>query len=88
MTGNLKDFSLPRLGEHFVSEGIPRYRADQVAGWLYQRGVEDPRKMTNLDAPLRERLASEWQTRAVSLETLKVSSDGTRKLVRQLAKTI
>jgi 23S rRNA (adenine2503-C2)-methyltransferase len=85
MTGNLKDFSLPRLGEHFVSEGIPRYRADQVAGWLYQRGVEDPRKMTNLDAPLRERLASEWQTRAVSLETLKVSSDGTRKLVLRSA---
>lgn len=79
--GNLKDLSLPRLGEYFLSEGIPRYRAEQVAGWLYQRGVEDPRDMTNLDAALRERLASEWQTRALSLDGLQESTDGTRKLV-------
>ena len=81
MTTNLKDLSLPDLGEYFVSRGIPRYRADQVAGWLYQRGVEDPFEMTNLDAPLRERLARESQTRALSLDALKRSSDGTRKLV-------
>ena len=36
--------------------------------------------MTNLDGPLRERLASEWRTRALWLDVLKVSSDGTRKL--------
>jgi 23S rRNA (adenine2503-C2)-methyltransferase len=85
MSMNLKNLSLPRLGEHFISEGIPRYRADQVAGWLYQRGVEDPHEMTNLDAPLRERLANEWQTRALELETLAVSTDGTRKLVLRAA---
>ena len=85
MSANLKDLSLPRLGEYFVSEGIPRYRADQVADWLYQRGVENPHEMTNLDAPLRERLASEWQTRALSLDALQVSSDGTRKLVLRAA---
>ncbi len=85
MSGNLKDLSLPRLGDYFVSEGIPRYRADQVADWLYQRGVEDPHEMTNLDASLRARLASEWQTRALSLDTLSVSSDGTRKLVLRTA---
>ncbi len=85
MSTNLKNLSLPRLSEYFVSEGIPRYRADQVAGWLYQRGVEDPREMTNLDAPLRERLANEWQTRALELETLAVSTDGTRKLVLRTA---
>lgn len=85
MSANLKDLSLPRLSEYFVSEGIPRYRADQVAGWLYQRGVEDPREMTNLDAPLRERLASEWQTRALTLDALQESKDGTRKLVLRTA---
>ncbi|MEE2673441.1 MAG: 23S rRNA (adenine(2503)-C(2))-methyltransferase RlmN [Myxococcota bacterium] len=85
MSANLKDLSVQRLGEHFVSEGIPRYRADQVADWLYQRGVEDPHEMTNLDGPLRERLASEWRTRALWLDVLKVSSDGTRKLVLRAA---
>ena len=81
MTTNLKDLSLPGLGEYFVSRGIPRYRADQVAGWLYQRGVEDPFEMTNLDAPLRQRLARESRTRALSLDVMNQSSDGTRKLV-------
>jgi len=81
MTANLKDLSLPRLRERFVADGIPRYRADQVAGWLYQQGVEDPRAMTNLDAPLRERLASAWRTRALDLELLQESEDGTRKLL-------
>ncbi len=85
MSANLKDLSLPRLSDYFASEGIPRYRADQVAGWLYQRGVEDPQEMTNLDVPLRERLASEWQTRALELDTLTVSTDGTRKLVLRAA---
>ena len=36
--------------------GEPRYRAGQVASWLV-RGVDDPRRMTDLPAGLRERLA-------------------------------
>ncbi len=78
---NLKDHSLPKLREYFVSQGIAGYRADQVAGWLYQRGVEDPTQMTNLDAGLRRRIGSEWQTRALDLERLLESVDGTRKMV-------
>jgi 23S rRNA (adenine2503-C2)-methyltransferase len=80
MSAHLKDFSLPRLRADFVARGIAKYRADQVAGWLYQHGVEDPMQMTNLDRPLREHLASEWRSRALDLESLQESSDGTRKL--------
>jgi 23S rRNA (adenine2503-C2)-methyltransferase len=36
--------------------GEPRFRAAQVASWLV-RGVDDPRRMTDLPGPLRERLA-------------------------------
>jgi 23S rRNA (adenine2503-C2)-methyltransferase len=82
---NLKDLCLPRLREHFVARGIARYRADQVAGWLYQQGVEDPMEMTNLDVELRRSLAAEWSTRALELEAVQESSDGTRKLVLRTA---
>ena len=81
MSEHLKDRSLPRLRADFVARGIPRYRADQVVDWLYRHGVEDPMAMTNLDLPLRERLACEWRARALDLDELQVSSDGTRKLV-------
>jgi 23S rRNA (adenine2503-C2)-methyltransferase len=81
MSTHLKDRSLPRLREDFVARGIPRYRADQVAGWLYHQGVEDPMQMTNLDTKLRRMLASEWRGRALDLEQLRESVDGTRKLL-------
>jgi 23S rRNA (adenine2503-C2)-methyltransferase len=82
---SLKSLSLPRLREHFVLHGVPRYRADQVAGWLYQRGVEDPLQMTNLDLELRRRIACEWSTHALDVETVQQSADGTRKLVLRAA---
>ena len=37
--------------------GEPAYRADQVAAWLV-RGVDDPQRMTDLPAGLRDRLAA------------------------------
>ena len=78
---NLKDLGLDALREHFHAAGIARYHADQVAAWLYQRGVEDPLEMTDLDLELRRKLSLEWETRALELEALQASTDGTRKLV-------
>jgi 23S rRNA (adenine2503-C2)-methyltransferase len=77
---NLKDHAPEALRERFRAAGIAPYRADQVAGWLYRRDVEDPAAMTDLGAELREQLAAEWTTRALWTETVQRSSDGTRKL--------
>jgi 23S rRNA (adenine2503-C2)-methyltransferase len=76
---NLKNHSVEALREQFRRDGLEPWRADQVAGWLYGRGVDDLAAMTDLSHELRERLAAEWSARA--LETLRVarSSDGTRK---------
>jgi len=66
--------------------GEPRYRGDQIWGWLYQRFVASPEEMTDLPKSLRARLASEAQ-----LDTLRPlaslgSSDGqTRKTLFALA---
>jgi 23S rRNA (adenine2503-C2)-methyltransferase len=82
---NLKDLSPGRLRERLASEGLPPFRADQIAAWLYARGVEDPRQWTDLDAPLRERLATGWRTRALEVAELRRSTDGTVKSVLRAA---
>jgi 23S rRNA (adenine2503-C2)-methyltransferase len=76
---NLKDWSPAALRERFAAEGLPAFRADQVASWLYGRAVEDPRAMTDLPAELREALAARYATRALEVASVERSSDGTLK---------
>ena len=78
---NPKNLPLPALREYLGRLGQPRYRADQVAAWLYQRGVEDPMEMTDLDLSLRRQLSLDWSTRTLECESVQASSDGTQKLV-------
>jgi 23S rRNA (adenine2503-C2)-methyltransferase len=82
---HLKDHSIESLRQRFAEAGLPAYRADQVAGWLYRRGVDDTARMTDLPAALRERLASEWATRALCVEGVARSADGTAKAVLRAA---
>ena len=78
---NLKNYSLERLRERFIGEGLPAYRADQVAGWIYQRGVEDFTQMSNLDLSLREWLEANWQIRCLEIDRVDRSTDGTLKAI-------
>jgi 23S rRNA (adenine2503-C2)-methyltransferase len=79
MAENLKDYSPIALRRRLAGDGLPGYRADQIAGWLYGRGVEDPRAMTDLDRDLREHLATHWRSRALEVEGVARSDDGTVK---------
>lgn len=81
---HIKDLPLPELREALVREGVRPYRADQIAGWIYRRGVEDPEAMTDLGRDLRARFAREggeggWELRALEVEAADTSRDGTRK---------
>ena len=78
---NLKDYPIEALRERFAQDGLAPYRADQVAGWLYQRGVDDPAAMSDLAVDVRARLASEWDTRALEVVSVLRSADGTVKAV-------
>ncbi|MCC6642197.1 MAG: 23S rRNA (adenine(2503)-C(2))-methyltransferase RlmN [Deltaproteobacteria bacterium] len=82
---NLKDLDPPRLRERLAAGGVAPYRADQILAWLYARGVDDPREMTDLALDLRERLAAEWRTRALETAVVRRSADGTRKAVLRAA---
>ena len=76
---HIKDHSIEALRERFAAEGVRPYRAEQIAAWLYGRGVEDPDAMTDLDLPLRERLRGEWRLRALEVDRVDRSVDGTTK---------
>lgn len=82
---NLKDLDPVALRERLVAGAVAGYRAEQILAWLYARGVEDPRAMTDLSADLRERLAAEWRTRALDTVALERSADGTRKALLEAA---
>ncbi len=78
---NLKDYSIERLRQRFGKEGIPPYRAEQLAGWLYGKGVDDIGAMTDLSRELREALARDWEAVALEVESLHHSVDGTAKAI-------
>ena len=65
----------------FAADGLPAYRAAQVAHWLYARRVRDFAAMANLPGALRARLAGEWDARALERVAVHEAADGTRKLV-------
>ena len=68
---NALDTTLAELGE-------PRFRARQVWAWT-ARGAGGFAEMTDLPAPLRERLAERLEFSSLALQTEAVSRDGTVK---------
>jgi 23S rRNA (adenine2503-C2)-methyltransferase len=76
-------YALTREGlEELVSDlGEPRYRADQIHGWLV-RGVDDPDEMTNLPTSLRATLGERFAPSRPDLVAHQVADDGhTHKLL-------
>jgi 23S rRNA (adenine2503-C2)-methyltransferase len=82
---NLKDYSVESLRERLARDGMRPFRAEQIAGWLYQRGVEDPDAMTDLGREDRERIAAGWRTRALDVARHEVAQDGTQKAALRCA---
>ena len=73
----LLDMTFDQLRAAVTSAGMPAYRADQLAEWVYRKSVTDPPSMTNVPNALVERfdiLTSDIADRADS-------KDGTVKLL-------
>ena len=67
------------LRSRLARDGLEPYRADQIAAWLYGRGVSDFERMTDLSSGLRDQLARTWRSRALELIAVERSADGTVK---------
>jgi 23S rRNA (adenine2503-C2)-methyltransferase len=76
---SLQDHSIESLRARFAKQGIEAFRAEQVAGWLYGRGIDDPAQWTDLPAALRERFATEWDRHALEWDLVQRAADGTVK---------
>jgi len=56
--------------------GLPKFRAGQIAKWMYQQGIDDFEQMTNLSKDHRALLMEHFVIETVSTQTALHSSDG------------
>ncbi len=83
---DLRGLALDELEHLLTSLGEPRYRAAQVAEWIFKHAVADFDAMTNLPKALRRRLATEYGlSSARPVGHLRSSIDGTEKLLLEFA---
>ena len=76
---SLLDLTPDQLTQFLADRGQPAYRAGQIYQWLHQKGVVDPRRMSNLPAALREDLAAQFHGYALDYTMAVTGSDGTIK---------
>ena len=79
------DLTPEELKKKFTALGFEPYRADQVLQWVYDKGVYDFERMTNLSVELREKLKKAF-TIAVpeAVERQKSEDDKSTKLLLKL----
>ncbi len=63
----------------FAEKGEPKFRANQVWEWLWQKGAHSFAEMTNLSKPLREWLDGHFVIHFIVEDKVQHSSDGTIK---------
>lgn len=87
MSGPVNLLGLDRnaMQDYFASLGEKSFHARQVLQWIYQRGVTDFEKMTDLRIALRQTLAERAVVAVPEVAREQQSEDGTRKWLIQLA---
>ncbi len=81
---SLYDLTLAELADWVKAQGEPPYRARQIFHSLYQRGIADPARMTDLPASFREKLSREFQAPPLESAETQKSADGTVKWLWKL----
>ncbi|MFI3247616.1 MAG: 23S rRNA (adenine(2503)-C(2))-methyltransferase RlmN [Rikenellaceae bacterium] len=60
-------------------EGLPKFRAKQIAEWLYNKRVDSIDEMTNLSKAIREGLNDRYKVGKILPQTASEAKDGTKK---------
>ncbi len=76
---DIRQFSKEELTNIFTEMGEPRFRANQVYEWLFQKGATTFEEMTNLSKKLREQLSGSFAINAIKEDKVQQSLDGTIK---------
>ncbi|MCY2967636.1 MAG: 23S rRNA (adenine(2503)-C(2))-methyltransferase RlmN, partial [Planctomycetota bacterium] len=80
----LNDLTRRELEEWCVAQGAQKFRADQIRKWIYGKRVNDCDAMTDVPAPLRKALATEFAIFSSTISKHQKSVDGTEKLLVKL----
>ena len=84
---DIKSLFRDELAARLAEWREPAYRADQVLQWVYEKQAESFDQMTNLPAPLRQKLAESFELCAVSRRggmRTRSSTDTTEKFLFEL----
>ena len=76
MTYNLYGLYLDEISRAFEKIGIEKFRASQVAEWMYKRGADDFFQMNNLSATLRAILRENFMIEVPEEQAVLHSADG------------
>lgn len=81
---DIRNFTLQELKEEIKQIQEPGYRAGQIFYWLYQRGISDFNKMSDIPKILRDSLEKMYYIGSLQLAEHLKSTDGTEKFLFKL----
>lgn len=67
------------LEEFFEEIGEPKYRGEQLAQWVYKKGLKDLNEITNFKKELKKKLEEQAFIYSLKLRSSQTSKDGTKK---------
>ncbi len=79
------DWGTPQLVAWLKERSWPKFRADQIQRWIYQRRADSFETMTDLPKGLRQLLQDSFEIYRSTVAAHQKSADGTEKLLLQLA---
>lgn len=83
MDTQIKTFSLESLNDLVIGLGIPKFRAMQIAEWIYKKGANSYSEMTNLPKTMRNQLEDAYPLYRPIVVDKEISRDGSRKYLLQ-----
>lgn len=81
----LKDYTKDELVEILKGMGEPRFRATQLFKWIYQKGITDFFRMTDISKLSQRKFDATFLPSSVAVERSETSRDGTTKYLYRLS---
>ena len=75
------NYTVDEFDQMVLDWGWPKFRAQQVRSWVYQKGIVDPQGFTNLSPKDRQTIAERITFGTAAITVHQVSADGTQKLL-------
>ncbi|MFC1752718.1 23S rRNA (adenine(2503)-C(2))-methyltransferase RlmN [Thermoproteota archaeon] len=79
MKSDLKNFNFDQLADYLKKINQPKYRAQQIFSWMYQKGVSDFSLMLNLSKAFTKEIEQDCFISTLSVKERFSSRDGTKK---------